>query len=188
VTGGPDGCVTPLAGLAIVSASDRSYSGPPQLTPVHHASSARVNLAPAIIFADPTRPEPRQQCGRREFISLGPRGYRVVDAVVVSRPEERRETPTIFSPLFRHKTHRRRNQYWLIARQSTYIIFSMAGLGSRVDSASDCGVRGPGFESRRAGVVFHAPAAAICSIVHGSRTFTALPLSTQLSSLRGTVK
>jgi len=58
-----------------------------------------------------------------------------------------------------------------------------------VVSASDCGVRGPRFESRRGQlVVFIATAAAIYSLEHGLRTFTAVPKSTQPSTLSGTVK
>jgi len=66
----------------------------------------------------------------------------------------------------------------------------LAGRSGLVVSASDCmrchrtKVR---FITPRA-VVFIAKAAAIYSIGHGLRTFTAVPRSTQLSTLRGTVK
>ena len=55
-------------------------------------------------------------------------------------------------------------------------------------SASDCGVRGPRFESHRRTVVFIATVAAIYSLGHWLRIFTAVPRSTQPSALRGTVK
>jgi len=62
-----------------------------------------------------------------------------------------------------------------------------AGLSSRAVSASDCGARGPRFESH-GGWLFIATAAAIYSLGHGLCTFTAMPESTQPTTLRATVK
>ena len=59
-----------------------------------------------------------------------------------------------------------------------------AVLSSRVVSASNCGVRGPRFESHP----FIVTAAAIYSLGHGLCTFTAVPRSTQPSTLRVMVK
>ena len=52
-------------------------------------------------------------------------------------------------------------------------------------SASDCGVRGPTGSNHTAGI---ATAAAIYSLGHGLRTFTAALRSTQPSTFRGTVQ
>ena len=60
-----------------------------------------------------------------------------------------------------------------------------AVLSSRVVSASNCGVRGPRFESHPFIVT---AAAVIYSLGHGLCTFTAVPRSTQPSTLRGMVK
>jgi len=55
----------------------------------------------------------------------------------------------------------------------------------RVVSASDCGVRGLQVRITLQTVVFITIAAAICSLGHGLRTFTAVPRSTQPSALVG---
>ena len=55
-------------------------------------------------------------------------------------------------------------------------------------SASDCGVRGPRFESRRLTVVFIATATAMYSLGLGLCIFTAVLRSTQPSTVRETVK
>jgi len=52
----------------------------------------------------------------------------------------------------------------------------------------DCGVRGPRFESHRGQLFNITTATAIYSLGHGLHTLTAVPRSTQPSTLRGTVK
>ena len=59
--------------------------------------------------------------------------------------------------------------------------------GLVVVSASDCSVRGPRFESHH-GWLFITTAAAIYSLGHGLRTFTAVPRSTKPSTVCGMVK
>jgi len=54
--------------------------------------------------------------------------------------------------------------------------------------ASGCGVKGPRFESHWGRIVFIATAAVIYGLGHGLCTSTAVPRSTQPSTLRGTVK
>ena len=62
-----------------------------------------------------------------------------------------------------------------------------AGLSSRVVSASDCGVRGSRFESRRWQLCLSRQPLRY-SLEHRLRNFTAVPRSTQPSILHGTVK
>ena len=57
-------------------------------------------------------------------------------------------------------------------------LVTSAGRSGLVVSASDCGVRGPKFESLPWTVVFIATAAAIYSLGHGLCTLTAVPRST----------
>ena len=68
--------------------------------------------------------------------------------------------------------------------------YNSHGCSGLVISTSDCSMTGPRFESTPSAVVFNAITAAIYSLGHGLRTFTAVRRSTQPSTLRdrGTVK
>ena len=74
---------------------------------------------------------------------------------------------------------------YLCNRLTVDIVNRLRWLSGR---ASACGVRGPGFESHRGQSVLFTTATAIYSPGHGLCTFTAVPRSTQPSTLRGTVK
>ena len=67
---------------------------------------------------------------------------------------------------------------------------SYGGLSGRVVSASDCGVRGPRFESYRGRLCLPRRSLRYTALGTGCAvcTFTAVPKSTQPSTLRGTVE
>ena len=83
--------------------------------------------------------------------------------------------------------HRRRCVLMHSDELCTHWTYHIIGRSGLVVSVSDCGVRRPRFESYR-GRLFITTATAIYSLGHGLCTFTAVPRSTQPSTLRGTVK
>ena len=85
--------------------------------------------------------------------------------------------------------------FYFLIRTMEYMLSFTRTRASHVHSSqwssgnmSDCGVRGPRFESHRGQLMFIVNIATIYSLGHGLCTLTAVPRSTQPSTLRGMVK